>query len=292
MKNNNNESNEVETEVEDTIEVQSLEDDMQGYSDENSEDQVSDDTQDEENPDDESKDENEETPKKEKKPRAKKRIQELAKKNKELERELEELRKQSTADVQGNGDKSSTIPDIDDFDSFDEYEEALEKYEQDKLAVKDKVDTPKEDNDTDRISTAYEELDVMLDDARDKYDDFDEVIMQESLPITVELMESLVEFDEAGEMLYYLANNPKKLDELAGLTEKQIIRKLGVLESDFASGKVKKAKKVKVSSAPDPIDPVDGGQHIVKSLDDDDLSYEEHEAMLNKSKPQSRGGWL
>ena len=265
--------------AEDTIIVHSIEDDIKAIGASNEVDSDSSETDGNHEP--------EVVQQEARKPRAKKRIQELSKKNKELERELTELREaQSTGTSQGNDNSSDAIaPDIDDYDSFDDYDKALTEFNSNKS-----VDTKEEIS---REVEVFENLDILLDDAKDKFPDFDEVVQNPDLVITLDLMESLAQFEDgAGDMLYTLASDVELLAEFVALTPKQQYKRLVLLENDINKGVVRQAKIKRGSNAPEPISPVGGKGNRVLSLDDDDLTYEEHEALSNARASTTKGGWL
>ena len=284
--------------ADDGIEVHSVEDDA-GIEQDTAQ-ETSEEAKEEKKEEEESKDETQ-TPKK-KKPRARQRIKKLSEENRKLKEELERLKAQSTGDDRGNSEESSTPPDIDDYDSFDEWEKAMTAYEASNATKQDEEPEQKDvDNGIDekQIIEDYEVLQDIFDetDVREKYKDFDDVVSDGDLFISPTLMHSLTNFDDtAGELLYYLANDPDHLAEISSLEPLEQVRYLGRLEASIEAGKKPKArrsKKVKVSDAPDPIDPIDGGSKGVKSLDDDDLTYEEYEALMNKQRSKKvNDGWL
>ena len=281
-KENNDNQAEVETVEEDTIEVQTLESDLEELEasidvDSTVQAKTEEPTQD-----------------KPKKPRSQKRIREQAKRIKELEKELEEKSTTHEADESGNKN-SSEAPDIDDFDSFDEYEQAKAKYES-------KEDTKKEepkkadDKTTAEVAHAdevYNDLVILLDDVADKYEDFKQVTENENLILSIDLMEDITDFeDSAGELLYYIAKDPALSKELSELTPKQRMRKLVLLEDKIENGAVPQARKIRESKAPEPIEPISGSRHSVKTIDDDDVTQEEMDAFVNSKSRGTRGGWL
>jgi hypothetical protein len=68
-------------------------------------------------------------------------------------------------------------------------------------------------------------------------------------------------------------------------------RELIKLELELETGN-KKAKTVRTTKAPEPIKPVSGGSATAKSLNDDNLTFEEHEALLNAQRKQTAGGFI
>ena len=245
----------------------------------------------------------EDNPAPKRKPRARKRIKKLSEENRKLREELEKLKAQSTDDDRGNEQEQSTPPDIDDYDSFDEWEKAMGEYEASSQSNKDTEEPKQADSITDideqQVIDDYETLQDIFEDTNveKKYADFKEVIQNEELYISPTLMNSLTRFeDSAGDLLYNLALDADEIAKVSDLEPLEQSRYLGKLEARIELGqapKRKNAKKAKVSNAPDPIDPIDGGSKGVKSLDDDNLTFEEYEALLNKQQSKKQNdGWI
>ena len=88
--------------------------------------------------------------------------------------------------------------------------------------------------------------------ARNKYDDFEQVAYNPSLPIT-DVMAQTIQASEVGpDMAYYLGSNPKEAARISRLSPLQQAKELGKIEAKLADNPVVK----KTSSAPAPIAPV------------------------------------
>jgi hypothetical protein len=89
-------------------------------------------------------------------------------------------------------------------------------------------------------------------DARAKYEDFEQVAYNPKLPITDVMAQTIQAADNGPDIAYYLGTNPKEADRIARLTPFLQAKEIGKLEAKVASEPVTK----RTSSAPAPISPV------------------------------------
>jgi len=88
--------------------------------------------------------------------------------------------------------------------------------------------------------------------ARSKYDDFEQVAYNPKLPVT-ETMAQTIQSSEIGpDVIYWLGSNPKEADRIARLSPLMQAREIGKIEARLASNPPAK----KTSTAPAPIAPV------------------------------------
>lgn len=90
------------------------------------------------------------------------------------------------------------------------------------------------------------------DQARDKYDDFEQVAYNPNLPVTEVMAQSIQASDIGPDVLYYLGTNPKEADRIARLSPILQAKEIGKIEASMASNPPVK----KTSTAPAPIAPV------------------------------------
>ena len=89
-------------------------------------------------------------------------------------------------------------------------------------------------------------------DARSKYDDFEQVAYNPKLPVT-ETMAQTIQASEIGpDVIYWLGSNPKEADRIARLSPLLQAREIGKIEARLASNPPAK----KTTTAPAPIAPV------------------------------------
>ena len=136
------------------------------------------------------------------------------------------------------------IPPIEQFNSPDEYAEVLaERKAEELLARREQARMQSE------IIESYHDKE---EDARNKYDDFEQVAYNPKLPITNEMAQTIQSSDVGPDMAYYLGSNPKEAERISRLSPLQQAKELGKIEAKLADNPVVK----KTSSAPAPIAPI------------------------------------
>ena len=136
------------------------------------------------------------------------------------------------------------IPPIEQFASPDDYADALaERKAEELLARREQARAQSE------IIESYHERE---EEARNKYDDFEQVAYNSKLPITEAMAQTIQSSDVGPDMAYYLGSNPKEADRISRLSPLQQAKELGKIEAKLADNPVVK----KTSSAPAPIAPV------------------------------------
>jgi len=88
--------------------------------------------------------------------------------------------------------------------------------------------------------------------ARDKYDDFEQVAYNPNLPITNVMAETIQHSEIGPELAYYLGSNPKDAERISRLTPFMQAKEIGKIEAKLADNPPVK----KTTSAPAPISPV------------------------------------
>ena len=136
------------------------------------------------------------------------------------------------------------IPPIEQFASPDEYAEVLaERKAEELLARREQARMQSE------IIESYHERE---EEARNKYDDFEQVAYNSKLPITDAMAQTIQASEVGPDMAYYLGSNPKEADRISRLSPLQQAKELGKIEAKLADNPVVK----KTSSAPAPIAPI------------------------------------
>lgn len=210
------------------------------------------------------KEENTEPPKKS---RSQRRIEKQNQEIKNLKAELEAKQESKPKEVK----EEAKEPNAEDFEEFDDYEEALKKFEEKKVKPKEEV-KPKADA---RIAN-------MQKDGREQHKDFDKLVSAKDFPLTQEVLNEVLETDVPADVLYHLANNKKLAKKIADLDKKGIQRELIKIELKLEE---KPTKEVKVTKAPEPINPLNGGTETVRTLETT-KSYNEYERLRNQTKNQ------
>ena len=211
-----------------------------------------------------------------KKSRAQRKIERQA-------RELKELRayKEEHKDEGHEQPVEPSEPNIDDFETFDEYEDKLKEYEE----LKD--NPPKEE--LPEATIANEQITELFEDGDEDYENFSELVRAEDLAMTEDMMNTIFESDKPTDIAYYLATHKDEARDIAGMDEREMLKAMIKIELKVSS---KKPKLVRTTQAPEPITPVNGGSVKGKSLNDPNLSFEDHEALLNSRKAKAAGGFI
>jgi len=89
-------------------------------------------------------------------------------------------------------------------------------------------------------------------DARTKYDDFEQVAYNPSLPITTVMAQTIQASDIGPELAYYLGANPKEAERISRLSPFLQAKEIGKVEAKLADNPPVKRS----STAPSPISPV------------------------------------
>ena len=136
------------------------------------------------------------------------------------------------------------IPPIEQFNSPDDYADALaERKAEELLARREQARMQSE------IIESYHERE---EEARNKYDDFEQVAYNSKLPITDAMAQTIQSSDVGPDMAYYLGSNPKEADRISRLAPLQQAKELGKIEAKLSDNPPVK----KTSNAPAPIAPI------------------------------------
>jgi len=137
----------------------------------------------------------------------------------------------------------SEIPSPDQFQSPNDYAEFI-RAEADKLVQQ--REAAKQQS---QVLESYQEREEQ---ARDKYDDFEQVAYNPNLPITNVMAETIQHSDIGPELAYYLGSNPKDAERISRLTPFMQAKEIGKIEAKLADNPPVK----RTTSAPAPISPV------------------------------------
>lgn len=209
--------------------------------------------------------------------RRERRIKKQANENRELRERLAEL--ESKQSEQPAKEDVGEI-DIDDFESYDDYVKALD--EQDK-----KASEPKQETET---VLDFEAQQNMLEDGVEDYENFEELVMADDLALTENVLGLVLEADNASDIAYYLATHKDETRNIASMSPRQMAKAITKIEVKLENQP--KQKVVRATKAPEPISPVSGQSVKGRSLNDDDLSFEQHEALLNAQTRSNAGGFI
>jgi len=133
-----------------------------------------------------------------------------------------------------------TPPSLDQFGTVDEYAEAR---------AEQIIQTRQQQARHSEIVSAYQDRE---EDARDKYEDFEQVAYNPNLPITTVMAQTIQASEIGPEVAYYLGANPKEADRISRLEPIIQAKEIGRIEAKLVTDPPVK----KSTSAPSPISPV------------------------------------
>lgn len=182
----------------------------------------------------------------------------LAKEQRKIERyaraeaERDQLREQLNRQSQPQSPSPSGEPKPEQFKTYEEYIDKLTEYK-----VERKLAGIAEKSEQTRREQAQQEYESRVRDSltktADKYDDFEEVVTNPSLPITHVMRDALGESEIGGEIAYYLGRNPKEAAEIAKLSNVAQVKAIDRLEAKLKA-------PPQVTKAPEPAETVGKGR--------------------------------
>lgn len=221
-----------------------------------------------------------------KKSRGQKRIENLAREKRDLAKRVEEL------EAERDGKKSESAElNPDDYEDYDDYLDAVTNQKESKPKKPTKQESSKKADD---FQIVLDDIEVKFDETRDKYKDFDELVQRQpddgGPHVTMSMVEAMNAVDNSGEIAYALAkdiNDSIRISKLSPIKQVLAIQKLSdkLAKTENKDAKVTK----KVTSAPEPINAIGGGEIIQKTLADAG-SYTDYEGMRTQENA-SKDGW-
>jgi hypothetical protein len=133
---------------------------------------------------------------------------------------------------------------VDQFESPEAYAEALAYQKAEELIAKREA--------AKQQSAVLESYHDLEEEARSKYDDFEQVAYNPKLPVTNVMAEAIQSSEIGPELAYYLGSNPKEAERISRMTPLSQAKEIGKIEAKLVSAPPVK----KTTSAPAPISPV------------------------------------
>ena len=140
--------------------------------------------------------------------------------------------------------KAAPTATADQFESTEAYAEALAYQKAEELIAK--REAAKQQS---QVLESYHDLE---EEARAKYDDFEQVAYNPKLPVTNVMAETIQSSEIGPELAYYLGSNPKEAERISRMTPLSQAKEIGKIEAKLAAEPPVK----KTTSAPAPISPV------------------------------------
>lgn len=150
------------------------------------------------------------------------------------------------------------VPPVDQFESVEAYAQALGERKAQEMMQQRQFQEQQT-----QVLEAYHDRE---EEARGKYDDFEQVAYNPNVPITTVMAETIRASDVGPDVAYYLGSNLKEAARISKLAPYQQAKELGKLEAKLADSPPVK----KTSSAPAPISPVTARGSTGKVLDTTD----------------------
>lgn len=202
-----------------------------------------------------------------------------------------EAAKRELAELKGQQQSAQTLttdePNVEDYATWDAYETAHEAWKANQGQQNRKPDEkPAEQpapqpNISSELKYAIEDMQSSFDEARKKYQDFDQSISAEDLKMPESVVIMVSETDNPGEVAYYLATHKDEAAEIAAMSAIKQAKALAAVEKKvLQQGPPPKRK----SSAPPPIEPLDGSGDTHKKTVNE-MSFQELEFELGQKKP-------
>lgn len=194
----------------------------------------------------------------EKKPKGvQKRLDELTRQRYEAERDRDYWRDLAMRTVEPPKAPEPEVPQgkpqASNFGTYEEYTEALAEWK-----VREMISAQQEQNarqaEAQRAQAVEQSFQQRLSAFSAEVDDFHEVALNPSLPVTKDMAAIIKESDMGPALLYHLGKNPNLAREIADLSPTAMARRLGRLEEQLLAPKPKT-----MTDAPEPIKPVSGG---------------------------------
>lgn len=135
------------------------------------------------------------------------------------------------------------LPPADQFESVEAYADALALRKAEQLIQQRAAQQQQTE-----VLEAYHDRE---EDARGRYNDFEQVAYNPNLPITNVMAETIHASDIGPDLAYYLGSNPKEADRISRLSPYLQAKEIGRLEAKLVSEPVTK----RVTNAPEPIQP-------------------------------------
>lgn len=171
-------------------------------------------------------------------------------------------------------------PSPDQFRDWDSYQEALTdwKVEQKLMGIGEQARAVRAQAEAERKAA---EVQAKLSSASERYEDFNEVVMAEDLPITQDMAEAILELGNVGhDVAYFLGTHKSEADRISRLGRVAQLREI----DKIAATLTKPAQPTKV---PPPITPNQGSGSVDKRLEEAD--YDEFVKIRRKQIAAKRG---
>lgn len=223
------------------------------------------------------------------------RIDQLTRKNAELQRRLEALEQQAAPTAAAPAVEAPAAngrPVLKDFQTLEEYTEALTDWK-----LNQREAARQAENERRAAATAAQALQdswAAKDAAAAKaHPDYRELMDTTEIPEgpgVLAARQALLEEDNGAEILYWLASRPAELKRVAALPPTKAVLEIGKLAAALAAPASPENPKPKVSSAPRPPSPlVHGGAKVTRDILNDDFARSDYKEWEKSRVAQLKG---
>ena len=160
------------------------------------------------------------------------------------QRKWEREQQAKLAEMQARQTAPKELPSVDQFESTEAYAEALALKKAEELVQQREAQKQRA-----AVEEAYAERE---EEARGKYDDFEQVAYNPQLRVTDVMAETIRASEIGPDLAYWLGTNPKEADRISRLSPLLQAREIGKIEAKLGNTPVVKP----TTSAPAPITPV------------------------------------
>jgi hypothetical protein len=160
------------------------------------------------------------------------------------QRKWEREQQQKAAEAKAVKSVPSDFPSSDQFENSDAYAEALAYRRAEELLARREAEKQQ--------AVLLENYHEREEEARTRYEDFEQVAYNPNLPITAVMAETIQASDIGPEVAYYLGSNPKETDRISRLSPFMQAKEIGKIEVKLTNDPPVR----KTSNAPAPISPV------------------------------------
>ena len=174
------------------------------------------------------------------------------------QRKWEREQQQRFAEMEARQAQTPANVHLEDYASPDDYAEALAERKAVEMLARREAEQQQA-----VMLEAYHDRE---EEARDKYDDFDQVAYNQNLPVTEVMAQSIQASDIGPDVLYHLGTNPKEAARIARLPAILQAKEIGKIEASLAANPPVK----QTSTAPAPISPVSARASGAPSFDTTD----------------------
>jgi hypothetical protein len=185
---------------------------------------------------------------------SKEKAREARKAQRELDQRIAEALKNHAPQTQAQPDAPQK-PKPEQFTTTEEYVEALTAYKADEIfrtRTQESESQRREAEQRQRHQSVVSSYQERVEQAMDKYPDFEDVAYSPDVPITNAMAATIQESEKGPDIAYFLGKNPAEAQRIAKLSPFLQAKELGKLEAKLESAPA----PVKTSNAPPPINPI------------------------------------